>query len=183
MIDEVLKMIKGINAVVEERKSEIDNISQCFQIQESLTGLGHSIVDVDNHARREFKAQFIFLLKRESQQRQFFVFSDLMIVANTHWIVKHVVAMKGVEMQFSGKNVNTNKRRKSQMDLFEFSLKWGQNPKPEIFISDDQRQIIRFQEIIAGQLEKIKADEVIVEDEEAEAEEAEDDLDEEMIID
>ena len=164
VISDALVMIEGINAKIEDKKTEIDNISQCFQIQESLKGLGHSIVDIEN-CDREYKAQFIFLLKRESQQRQFFVFSDVMTVANTHWIVKDIVDIKGVEMQFNGKNVNTNRRRKSQMELYEFTLKWKENPKAETYISDEKKKILQFQNILKTQLQELE------------------DLEEELIVD
>merc|ERR1712228_403933 len=128
IISDAHQMIQNINDKIREKKSEID--------------------DINNATKRIFKSQFIFLLKRESQQRQFFVFSDIMIVANTHWIVKHVVNMKGVQMQFNGKNVNTNRRRKSQMELYEFTLKWKENPKPETYISDEKKQIVQFENLI-----------------------------------
>eukprot|EP01083_Nonionella_stella_P186983 686041_1 len=72
---------------INERKRKIENLSQCLQIQQSLTNLRQTIVD----QRREFVGQFVFIKKENKRQRQFFVFSDMIIIANKKWSVKEII--------------------------------------------------------------------------------------------
>merc|ERR1719474_2103388 len=95
VIDECRVMIESITKEIEERKAKIENLSQCMQIQEALSGLKTPIVDTN--IDRKFLEEFIFIKKGIKHQRIFFVFNDIVIIANEKWRVKQRLSINTME--------------------------------------------------------------------------------------
>merc|ERR1712154_33405 len=50
---------------------------------------------------RQFVEQFIFIKKEIKHQRLFFMFNDIVIVANEKWKVKHLLDVRTLDVKFS----------------------------------------------------------------------------------
>eukprot|EP01084_Bolivina_argentea_P037028 68456_1 len=117
VINDAVDMMEGIKKEINERKEKIENLAQCLQIQESLNGLKMSIVN-DN---RTFLKQFIFIKKLIKHQRLFFVFSDLLIIANEKWNVKKVLKLATLDVKIDA-HINRKHTKLKKAKLPEFKL-------------------------------------------------------------
>ena len=88
-----LSKIDKISHVINEHKRQIENMSQCLQVQENLKDLKDSIVE----AHRKFLKQYYFFRKRKA--RQFFVFNDILIIADDKWRVKEIIEMRSIAVR------------------------------------------------------------------------------------
>eukprot|EP01083_Nonionella_stella_P073515 198875_1 len=85
-IERALKEVNSVCVEINEKKRAIENMSQCLKISETLKGLEKNIVE----PHRQFVDHFLFRRKKDKRNRQFFVFSDIVIIANPKWEVKSV---------------------------------------------------------------------------------------------
>merc|ERR1712129_352587 len=72
---------------------EIENKSQCLKLSQTLKNLRFDIVK----SERKYIDRFIFKRKSDNRQRQFFVFSDVLIIANNKYETKKVVKIKNIK--------------------------------------------------------------------------------------
>ena len=96
IIEKVLAVIADIAAEINERQAQLENTLQCLQIQQSLKGLKISIVDEE---RTYCGEEFMFIKAAIGHSRRFFVFNDIMVVANEDWKVKHILDILTVEIK------------------------------------------------------------------------------------
>eukprot|EP01083_Nonionella_stella_P074868 203213_1 len=89
-IASALDKVTNICSTINEKQKEIENMSQCLQITETLTALNFNIVE----PHRKYIAHFIFRRANDSRNRQFFVFNDIVIIANTKWETKRVIKLQ-----------------------------------------------------------------------------------------
>jgi len=94
-IELALDSVEEITNEINERQRAIENMSQCLQIQESLSDLTESIVK----AGRQYQHQFVFVKKSNKHQRQFFCFNDIVIVSNQNWRVKEILDIKTIDVK------------------------------------------------------------------------------------
>ena len=135
-IENAVKMIHDIAEKINERKRKIENLSQCLQIQEELNGLKEPIVD-DN---RYFVEQFIFIKKEINHQRLFFLFNDIVIVANQKWNVKHILDVQTLEVKVAAQN---DKKALPEFELLSIGI------GSAMYIGQDIETINQFKELIA----------------------------------
>merc|ERR1712129_56772 len=96
---------------------KIENVSQCLQIQKSLSGLRSPIVRDD----RQFIEQFVFIKQDIKHQRLFFLFNDILIISNEKWKVKHMLKVITLDVKdIKEHSENNNKKKKG--GLAEFKL-------------------------------------------------------------
>eukprot|EP01083_Nonionella_stella_P043043 116166_1 len=108
-------------------------MSQCLQIQEALTDLEESIVKPG----REYQKQFVFIKKGHiNHQRQFFVFTDIMIVTNHNWRVKDILDIRTVDIKLKP-NIQPLKKKKS----FRFGKLKNKENKENEYVYDDNKII------------------------------------------
>ena len=101
----LIKIVETVN-IINERQREIENMSQCLQVQETMQNLNRNIVTKE----RKLIAQFLFRKKENQRGRQFFVFNDLIIICNLKLKVKTIIELRTCDI----KRGDTNK--------FEFHL-------------------------------------------------------------
>merc|ERR1719464_1076044 len=65
IIGEALALVTEITEKINSEKKRIENISQCLQIQRTLIGLEHPIIDRQHH--RLFEGQFVCLSSRKKR--------------------------------------------------------------------------------------------------------------------
>ena len=111
-INDAVEMITDITREINERKRKIENLSTMLQIQECLNGLREPIINDD----REFIEQFIFIKKSIKHQRLFFLFNDILIVANEKWKVKHILDIRSLDIKKYEIKLST--KRRSQLPEF-----------------------------------------------------------------
>eukprot|EP01083_Nonionella_stella_P006239 18153_1 len=97
-IHDAVEMIKDVTQEINDRKKKIENLSQALLIQDSLHGLKQPIMN----GERTFEEQFVFIKKAIMHQRLFFVFNDIVIVANEQWDVKHILQVKTLTIKVKG---------------------------------------------------------------------------------
>ena len=104
-LTEAVEIITKVADSINERKREIENMSQCLQVMENLRELNRNIVE----PHRKFLAQYLFRKKDNQRPRQFFVFSDLIIITNLKMKVKMILDMRTIELkkQSSTNNIST----------------------------------------------------------------------------
>ena len=117
-INDAVEMIKDITSEINEKKRKIENLAQCMQIQESLNGLPESIVSDD----RVFVEQFVFIKKEIKHQRLFFLFNDIVIVANEKWKVKNILDIRTLEVRVLSENWKDNNTTNKKSKLVDFKL-------------------------------------------------------------
>ena len=123
-LNEALDIINNVAVSINERKREIENMSQCLQIMENVRDLNRNIVE----PHRKYLNQFLFRKKENKKSRQFFVFNDLVIVCSLNMRVKMVLEMKFVELKLQNENEFILLTAKGKPKPFE--LHTAQN-KPE----------------------------------------------------
>ena len=94
-LSEALEIITNVANSINERKREIENMSQCLQVMENLRELNRNIVE----PHRKFLNQFLFRKKDNQRPRQFFVFSDLIIITNLKMKVKMILDMRTIDLK------------------------------------------------------------------------------------
>merc|ERR1712228_151964 len=94
-LEQVLIKINEMVTSINTKQREIENLSQCLQIQESINGLDRNIVEKD----RNFIAQFLFRKRDNQRGRQFFVFNDIVIVTNIKLKCKALMEMKTIDIK------------------------------------------------------------------------------------
>eukprot|EP01083_Nonionella_stella_P117237 349050_1 len=90
-------IINKVAISINESKREIENMSQCLQVMENLRELNRNIVE----PHRKFLDQFLFRKKDKGRPRQFFVFSDLIIITNLKFKVKMIVEMRTIDLKIT----------------------------------------------------------------------------------
>eukprot|EP01083_Nonionella_stella_P045232 121570_1 len=91
VLDKINQTVSAINT----RQGEIENMSQCLQVQETMSGLDRNIVE----SHRKLLAQFVFRKKAKQRRRHFFLFNDLMIITNLKMKVKALMEMRTIEIK------------------------------------------------------------------------------------
>lgn len=156
--DEIVSALHKIHSTtqfINEREREIENMSQCmfsficiyhylcfiyigFQIMSSLRNL-----KIENfvQAHRKFLNQFVFrkiINKRKMRIRQFFVFSDLVIVANMKWKVKEVLYIRTLDV------------KRTKMD-HRFMIYCSDQKKPALYETDESKvnDIRKFEKLVS----------------------------------
>ena len=133
-IDDALNMITEITEKLNSEKKRIENMSQCLQIQRTLVGLEHPIIDRENI--RLFEGQFILIKKNGNRRRQFFLFNDILIIANIKDRVKNIVSMRTIDI----------KRSEDEED--EFTLIAAGSDKPNVYIAKSAFELQQIETII-----------------------------------
>eukprot|EP01084_Bolivina_argentea_P059688 109021_1 len=113
-IRDAVEMIRDITQEINERKKKIENLSICLQIESGLNGLLEPIVNDD----RSFIEEFIFIKQSIKHQRLFFLFSDMIIIANEKWKVKHILDIRTLEVKVMHM-CTSNKLKRKQLVEFE----------------------------------------------------------------
>eukprot|EP01084_Bolivina_argentea_P308187 532831_1 len=103
------KILETVN-MINERQREIENMSQCLQVQETMSGLNRNIVEKN----RKLLAQFLFRKSAKQRGRQFFLFNDLLIITNTKLKVKTIIVLRTIDIK---------KVPKSDVQFHLFSIK------------------------------------------------------------
>eukprot|EP01083_Nonionella_stella_P183869 665551_1 len=96
-IPRAVDIINKVAISINESKREIENMSQCLQVMENLRELNRNIVE----PHRKFLDQFLFRKKDKGRPRQFFVFSDLIIITNLKFKVKMIVEMRTIDLKIT----------------------------------------------------------------------------------
>ena len=96
----VLTKINEMVSAINTKQREIENLSQCLQVQESISGLNRNIVEKN----RRFLAQFLFRKRDNQRGRQFFVFNDIVIVTNIKLKCKAMMEMKTIDIKRDNDN-------------------------------------------------------------------------------
>ena len=91
-----------VDALDAQQKS-LQNVYECLVIQHSLHGLKYPVVDGAN--RRKYGGVFVFIEHDERRkgvhyERQFYVFNDIVIVANLKKRVLFILDIKHIDIQF-----------------------------------------------------------------------------------
>lgn len=94
-LDKITKICNAIN----EKQREIENMSQCLKISQTLKNLDFDIIA----SERMYIDHFMFKRKTDDRNRQFFVFNDVVIIANEKWETKKVVKLENMEVKISNK--------------------------------------------------------------------------------
>jgi len=92
-IDCALQQITKVCNEIDEKQREIENKSQCLKLSQTLKNLRFDIVK----SERKYIDRFIFKRKSDNRQRQFFMFSDVAIIANIKYETKKVVKIKNIK--------------------------------------------------------------------------------------
>ena len=103
-IDSALSKVEDITNHINERQREIENMSQCLQIQEKLRGLKINLVE----PHRKFHGQFAFNLQKGKKLilQQFCVFSDYLIITDDKWKVMYNFKMRSVNIDIIDDEIN-----------------------------------------------------------------------------
>lgn len=103
-IDCALNKVNDITNHINERQREIENMSQCLQIQAKLRGLKVNIVE----PHRKFINQFTFNLEKGKKLKlhQFCVFSDTVIITDDKWKVIEQMKLRGIGMKIINHDIN-----------------------------------------------------------------------------
>ena len=96
-IDCALNKITKVCNAINERQKEIENMSQCMKISQTLKNLDFDIVA----SERMYIDHFMFKRKSDGRNRQFFVLNDVVIIANCEWETKRVVQVDNFEVKRS----------------------------------------------------------------------------------
>ena len=147
-IHDAVEMIRDITNEINEKKRKIENLSQCLQIQEALTGLKQPIIEEN----RMFIDQFIFIKKEIKHQRLFFVFNDVLIIANEKWKVKHILDMRTLEVKIK---VDGTKKK----GLPEFKL-ISTGAGSVIYVGKDMKDLNKFKRLIGKWRVKIMSGDI-----------------------
>ena len=92
-IDNALKKVELICDEINERQREIENMSQCLLITNKLKGLNINIVE----SQRKYIEHFIFKRKSDQKNKQFFVFNDIIIIADLKWKTEQIIKLTKFE--------------------------------------------------------------------------------------
>ena len=84
----IIRIVETVN-MINEKQRQIENMSQCLQVQETINRLTQNIVE----SNRKLCAQLIFRKKKNQRKRQFFLFNDLLIICNLKLRVKAVTVL------------------------------------------------------------------------------------------
>eukprot|EP00484_Ammonia_sp_Unknown_P017450 CAMPEP_0197036666 /NCGR_PEP_ID=MMETSP1384-20130603/14111_1 /TAXON_ID=29189 /ORGANISM="Ammonia sp." /LENGTH=770 /DNA_ID=CAMNT_0042466865 /DNA_START=983 /DNA_END=3295 /DNA_ORIENTATION=- len=123
-LESVMQKIEETVNKINEKQREIENMSQCLQIQETMNGLNKNIVAPN----RCFLAQFLFRKKDNKRGRQFFLFNDLLIITNLKLKVKIMMDLPQISV------------KKSKKNQLEFKLA-AKEPKHEAVYSTDLEKL------------------------------------------
>mmetsp|Transcript_41278 Transcript_41278/g.67907 ORF Transcript_41278/g.67907 Transcript_41278/m.67907 type:complete len:808 (-) Transcript_41278:226-2649(-) len=94
-LEQVLTKIDETVNTINEKQRAIENMSTCLQIQETLHGLSTNIV----RPHRMFIRQFCFTLKKAKKRRQFFLFNDILIIANLKLKAKCIIELQTLDIK------------------------------------------------------------------------------------
>merc|ERR1712154_433631 len=94
----LIKIDETVNTI-NERQREIENMSQCLQVQETMSSLKRNIVE----SHRKLLAQFVFRKKENQRGRQFFLFNDLLIITNLKLKVKAIIELRTIDVKRTDK--------------------------------------------------------------------------------
>eukprot|EP01083_Nonionella_stella_P014162 39820_1 len=92
-----LNIIDKVAISLDESKHEIENMSILLQVTQNMRDLNRNIVE----PHRKFLDQFLFQKKTSGRPRQFFVFSDLIIVSNLKLKVKTILDMRTIDLKMA----------------------------------------------------------------------------------
>ena len=121
-----------------------------LQIQEALTGLKEPIIEEN----RMFIEQFIFIKKEIKHQRLFFLFNDVLIIANEKWKVKHILDMRTLDVK-----IKADGRKKKGLPEFKL-ISTGAGSV--IYVGKDMKDINKFKRLIL-MLQNVVSDSIISE--------------------
>merc|ERR1712129_156635 len=100
MGEDALIKVQDIADHINDRQKEIENMSQCLQIQNKLRGLAAFKKNlVEPH--RKFINQFAFNKKKDKKLKlhQLCVFSDAIVITNEKWKVKAFLSMQNIHLK------------------------------------------------------------------------------------
>merc|ERR1712087_13459 len=105
---------------------------------------------MDKNNYRMFEAQFICLkkVKNGKRKRQFFLFNDMLIIANGKDRVKQVVSMQTMKVQ-----INEQKQKKNQN---EFVLITSDNcQKPNVYLAKSKFELQQIEKIVKKNRDRV----------------------------
>merc|ERR1719273_196112 len=136
-----LEMVGDLMDALDAQQTSTESIRQCLEIQHSLHGLKYPVVDPSD--RRKFGGCFLFAeidtVHRQQHNRHFYVFNDIVIVANLKKRVLSILDIKQIDVQY-------------QLDVQQdaptvFTLITG-TPKPMQLSAKEHSHLVRFQQLI-----------------------------------
>merc|ERR1712228_396890 len=137
-VDDTVELMTGIMRELNHRKEKIENVSQCLQIQKSLNGLQTPIVKDD----RMFIEQFVFIKQDIKHQRLFFLFNDLLILANEKWKVKHI--LKVITLDIKDIRMCNDKKKKGLAEFKLVSAGFGN----ALYYAKNMEQVNKFKRLV-----------------------------------
>eukprot|EP01084_Bolivina_argentea_P171552 297214_1 len=150
-IENAIIIITEITETINSQQKRVENMRKCIEIQDSLHGLKHPIVDQNNI--RKYENNFVFIDKETNHQRIFYIFNDIVIMANNKKKVKYVLDIRTIDIKMdTSYTYNNNYSEDTQNDeksneFIEFTLITGIT-KPMIFFSDSISNISKMQTLI-----------------------------------